>query len=234
MHQLTKTDFIQYINCPESLWLLKNRPNEFTKGEFSLFLEKLIKEGYEVEEYAKLLFPSGLDLPENSTPQYTKQQLNSKNKVFFQPSFLSQKGVFARIDILEKLSDNTYHIYEIKSASSVKKETLQDACFQKYALQECGYAVSKVSIIHLNKDYQKQGVIQPKELLEIVDITEQINEMYSSIVNEINAASNFINKESINENVCSSRYKTRTNHCDSFNYFNKDVPEHSIYEIARI
>ena len=105
MHQLTKTDFIQYINCPESLWLLKNRPNEFTKGEFSLFLEKLIKEGYEVEEYAKLLFPSGLDLPENSTPQYTKQQLNSKNKVFFQPSFLSQKGVFARIDILEKLSE---------------------------------------------------------------------------------------------------------------------------------
>ena len=61
-------------------------------------------------------------------------------------------------------------------------------------MQECEYTVSKVSIIHLNKDYQKQGVIQPKELLEIVDITEQINDMYSSIVNEINAASNFINK----------------------------------------
>ena len=234
MHQLTKTDFIQYINCPESLWLLKNRPNEFTKGEFSLFLEKLIKEGYEVEKYAKLLFPNGLDLPENNTPQYTKQQLNANFKVLFQASFLNQKGVFARIDVLEKLCDNTYHIYEIKSASSVKKETLQDACFQKYVLQECGYTVSKVSIIHLNKDYRKQGVIQPKELLEIVDITEQINEMYSSIVNEINAASNFINKESINENKCSSRYKTRTNHCDSFNYFNKDVPEYSIYEIARI
>ena len=234
MHQLTKTDYIQYINCPESLWLLKNRPSEFTKGEFSLFLEKLIKEGYEVEEYAKLLFPIGLDLPENSTPHYTKQQLNSKHKVLFQPSFLTLKGVFARVDILEKLPDNTYHIYEIKSASSVKNESLQDACFQKYVLQECGYTVSKVSIIHLNKDYRKQGVIQPKELLEIVDITEQINQMYSSIVNEINAASNFINKESINENECSSRYKTRTNHCDSFNYFNKDVPEYSIYEIARI
>lgn len=94
----------------------------------------MIKEGYEVEEYAKLLFPNGLDLPENSTPQYTKQQLNSKHKVLFQPSFLNQKGVFARIDVLEKLSDNTYHIYEIKSASSVKNESLQDACFQKYVL----------------------------------------------------------------------------------------------------
>jgi hypothetical protein len=30
---------------------LKNKPEKFPKGEFSLFLEKLIKEGYEVEEY---------------------------------------------------------------------------------------------------------------------------------------------------------------------------------------
>lgn len=234
MHQLTKTDFIQYLNCPESIWLLKNKPNEYAKGEFSLFLEKLIKEGYEVEEYAKLLFPNGVDLPENSSPDYTQQQLNSNKNVFFQPSFSTPKGVFARIDVLEKLADNTYHIYEIKSASSIKKGKLEDACFQKYVLQECGYNVSKVSIIHLNKDYVKQGAINANELLEVAEVTEQINNLYSTVVNDINAASNFINKEAINENQCSSRYKTRANHCDSFKYFNKDVPEFSIYEIARI
>lgn len=231
---LTKTDFIQYLNCPESLWLLKNKPNEYNKGEFSLFLEKLIKEGYEVEEYAKLLFQNGVDLPENSSSQFTQQQLNSNNKVFFQPSFSTPKGVFARIDVLEKLVDNTYHIYEIKSASSIKKGKLEDACFQKYVLQECGYNVSKVSIIHLNKDYVKQGAINANDLLEVAEVTEQINNIYSTVVNDINAASNFINKETINENQCSSRYKTRTNHCDSFKHFNKDVPEYSIYEIARV
>ena len=42
--QLTKTDFIQYLNCPESLWLYKNKPEEYILGEFSLFLQKLIKE----------------------------------------------------------------------------------------------------------------------------------------------------------------------------------------------
>ena len=129
MNQVTKTDFIHFINCPESLWLQKNKPKAYTKGPFSLFLEKLIKEGYEVEDYAKLLFPDGLNLPENSTPTYTKQQLNSNHTVFFQPSFLTPKGVFARVDILEKLPDNTYHLYEIKSATSVKKGKLEDACF---------------------------------------------------------------------------------------------------------
>lgn len=233
---LTKTDYIQYLNCPESLWLLKNKPEIYNKykGEFSLFLEKLIKEGYEVEEFAKLLFPTGVNLPENASPQYTNKQLTSRNKVFFQPSFNTSKGVFARIDILEKLDNGTFHIYEVKSAVSIKKEKLEDACFQKYVLEECGYTVSKVSIIHLNKEYIKQGTIIPEELLEVTEVTEQIDSIFSSVVNEINSASNFINKEVINENGCSSRYKTRTNHCDTFKYFNKDVPEFSIYEIGRI
>ena len=234
--QLTKTNFIQYLSCPESLWLLKNKPEVYNqyKGEFSLFLEKLIKEGYEVEEYAKLLFPNGINLPKNSTPEYTKKQLISNITVFFQPSFLTQKGVFVRIDVLEKLANGSYHVYEIKSAVSVKKEKLEDACFQKYVLQECGYTVSRISIIHLNKEYVRQGVIDPKELLEITEVTEQIGSIYSAVVNDINAASNIINKEVINEKECSCKYKTRRNHCDSFNYFNKDVPEYSIYEISRI
>ena len=100
MNQVTKIDFIHYINCPESLWLQKNKPNAYTRGAFSLFLEKLIKEGYEVEDYAKLLFPDGLDLPENSTPTYTKKQLISNHTVFFQPSFLTPKGVYACINFV--------------------------------------------------------------------------------------------------------------------------------------
>tara|TARA_R110002074_G_scaffold149035_4_gene301239 strand:- start:63964 stop:65430 length:1467 start_codon:yes stop_codon:yes gene_type:complete len=234
--QLTKTDFIQYLNCPESLWLLKNKPKVFEnyKGEFSLFLEKLIKEGYEVEEYAKLLFPNGVNLPENFSPQDTQQKLASKAKVFFQASFATKKGAFARIDILEKLANSTYHIYEIKSATSIKKGKLEDACFQKYVLQECGHTVSKVSIIHLNKEFVKDGEIVADELLEVVDVTEQIDLIYSIMVNDITAASNLIQKKVINENICSCRYKTRRNHCDSFKYFNNDVPEFSIYEIARI
>ena len=158
MHQLTKTDFIQYLNCPESLGLLKNEPTIYNdlKGEFSLFLEKLIEEGYEVEEYAKQLFENGIDLPEDASPEYTKIELASENTVFFQPSLLTAKGVFARVDILEKLADGSIHIYEIKSSTSIKKDKkhnhLKDACFQKFVLQECGYKVSKVSIINLNKD----------------------------------------------------------------------------------
>ena len=34
MQQLTKTNFIQYLNCPKSLWLLKNKPEDFKNDMF--------------------------------------------------------------------------------------------------------------------------------------------------------------------------------------------------------
>jgi len=197
---LTKTDFIQYLNCPESLWLLKNRPDEYPNGEFSLFLEKLIKEGYEVEEYAKMLFPQGVDIPLNASLDYTLAQLE-KERFLFQPSFITESNVFARIDVLEKLDDGRYHIYEVKSSTSIKKDRkhnqIKDASFQKFVLQENGLEISKVSIIYLNKEYVKSGKIIPNELLEIEDISESVNIVYSTVVNEINAATTFLSKSSI-------------------------------------
>lgn len=41
-------------------------------------------------------------------------------------------------------------------------------------------------------------------------------------------------KEEVNETVCSCIYKTRSNHCDAFKYFNTTIPAYSIYEIGRI
>ena len=53
-------------------------------------------------------------------------------------------------------------------------------------------------------------------------------------MNEINASLNFIRKDSIDMKNCSCRLKTRANHCDSFQYFNTDIPINNVYEINRI
>ncbi|PIB37945.1 hypothetical protein [Maribacter sp. 4G9] len=159
--KLTKTDFIHYLNCPESLWLLKNRPEEYPKGEFSLFIKKLIKDGYGVEKYAQQLFPQAIQLNELGTPRETLRALKHKKKSFFQEAFETVTGAFARIDVMERLANDTWHLYEIKSSNEVstkkKHNHILDACFQKYVLQENDLEVSKVSIIHLNRDYIKHN-----------------------------------------------------------------------------
>ncbi|RED48805.1 DUF2779 domain-containing protein [Seonamhaeicola aphaedonensis] len=236
--QLTKTNFIQYLQCPESLWLLKNKPENYPNGEFSLFLEKLVTEGYEVEAYAQDLFPEGLKLESFVSPEKTKAKLSENHSHFFQPAFETAKGALAVIDILEKNQDGSYNIYEVKSSTSIhtdkKHNHLKDACFQKYVMTECGYNISKVFIIHLNKEYVKNGEINPNELLEIKDVTDKLDEIYSETVNEINAALNFLTKQIDTSSNCSCIENTRNNHCDAFKYFNPEVRQHSIYEINGI
>ena len=218
--KLTKTDFIHYLKCPESLWLLKNRPEEYPKGEFSLFIKKLIKDGYEVEEFAQQLFPEAIQLHSFGTTHDTQVALYQKRKFFLQATFETKNGVFSRIDVLERLSNNKWHIYEVKSSNEVstkkKHNHILDACFQKFVLQENGLEVSKVSIIHLNRDYIKYNTINVNDLLVIADITEMVNNEYSGVVNQINAASTLINKSVIDTPTCSCLRKTRNNHCDSF------------------
>tara|TARA_B100000401_G_scaffold297001_1_gene203680 strand:- start:5647 stop:7134 length:1488 start_codon:yes stop_codon:yes gene_type:complete len=240
MNHLTKTDFIQYLNCPESLWLLKNKKEEYNKhkGEFSEFQQKIIDEGYQVEEYAEKLFPEAINIPTaNTSVEETKEKLSGSGVSFLQPSF-SYSSCFARIDILEKLDDNTYHIYEVKSSTSIKTGKTQnhiiDASFQKYVMDNAGYSVSKISLIYLDKEYRKNGVIIASDLLKVEEITDRVNEIYPETRNNIKQAISFINLESIDENICSCYTNTQSNHCDSFSYFNDKITDSSIYKLASI
>jgi CRISPR/Cas system-associated exonuclease Cas4 (RecB family) len=234
--KLTKTDFIHYLQCPESFWLAKKETERYPKGEFSLFLQKLIKEGYEVESYADELFPGAIDLSNFASPEETKLVLN-QGKIFLQPSFITNKGVFARIDVLEKMPNNTWHLYEVKSSVRVSEKPshnhIYDVCFQKYVLEKNGLSVSKCGIIHLNGDYVKNGTITAQDLLTITEVTEKVENAYASIVNEIHTAVALLDiRPDLNQ--CSCLRKTRANHCETFTYFNNDLPEPIIYELKRL
>lgn len=237
MFNLSKTNFIQYLNCPESLWLKKHKPDLYPEGEFSLFLEKLVKEGYEVEAFAKQLFEGGLDLPNHASGKETVNALEN-HKVIFQANFITEEGLQARADVIEKLEDESYHLYEVKSSTSVSRSGehnhVKDACFQKYVMEQNGLSVSKVSVIHPDKDFVKSGPIEPKELLEMENITEEVNQVEQEVIAEIKRALAFLNKPFIDESTCSCTKNTRSNHCDSFGYFNKDLPEQNIYMLNRI
>ena len=196
-----------------------------------------LTEGYEVEAYAKKLFPEGINLPNHSGSQQTQEAILG-NRVLFQANFETDSGLQARADILEKLPDGTFHLYEIKSSTSIKRSGthnhIYDSCFQKYVIEQNGLNVSKVSIIHPNKEFVKSGEIDPRDLLIIEDVSDEVIEAEERIIPQINSALEFVNSPSIDENSCACTKNTRSNHCDSFGYFNKDIPEHNIYQLNRI
>ena len=220
--ELTKTNFIQYLNCPKSLWLSLHKPEVYPKGEFSEYAQKLTQEGYEVEAYVKQLLQAQTDHDHYS----------------FQEIFKTADGMLARADVVRKNEDGSINLYEVKSSKSVKDNGqhnhLKDAAFQTIAAEAKGLIVLKIYIVHLNGNYVRNDEIDAAQLLTFSDETDRVRNLIDETRSEIASALEFIASEEIDETSCSCLLLGKAKHCDSFDYFNPDIPSPSIYNLPRI
>jgi len=156
----------------------------------------------------------------------------------YQATFVTDDDLEARLDILKRNEDNTFDIFEVKSSSSVKQwagqDHIRDVAFQKIVLERCGLAVSSVNIIHLNSDYVRGRKLDLEALFVTEDITERVDEIIDTVSDEISTAKGWFAQGSIDETGCSCRFKTRSNHCGSFTYFNGQIAKTSAYNIPYI
>lgn len=219
---LSKTDFIQYLNCPKSLWLKQHKPGVYPEGEFSDFAQKLAAEGYQVEGFVRQLVKDWPDAESYS----------------FQGVFETGEGLHARADMLRENEDGTIDVFEIKSSTSVKDgkphNQLKDAAFQTIAATRAGRDVRNVFIVHLNKDYVRDGEIDPGELLTFADETVRVKGLLDETEREIAEALSLLTEAAIDESSCTCLNLSRLHHCDSFGYFNLGIPEYSIYSLPRL
>ena len=146
--QLSKTNFLQYLTCAKSLWLLKHKPRLYPHQTVSNYEEKLAQEGYEVQKLVEghLLQDEGVD-------KYT-----------FNKVYKTNQGLYAEADIIRQNDDGTVNIYEVKSSSSVSKAHLTDATFQTIVLERSGIIVKSIYIVHLNKEYVRSNILNWLEL----------------------------------------------------------------------
>ncbi len=89
-------------------------------------------------------------------------------------------------------------------------------------------------MVHLNGDYVRAGEIDPSELLEFVDVTEEVSLMIVETEAEIDEALQFLRQTEIDKDGCSCLYKSRAHHCDTFSVFNPEIPRPSIYSLPRL
>lgn len=201
---------------------MKVKPDAYPQGEFSEYAKKLVKEGYEVEHYVQNLISARDDA----------------NRFSFQTVFETERGLYAKVDMVRENEDGSISLYEIKSSTRVKTDAkhnqIKDACFQMVAAHELGHLVGQVFIVHLNGDYVRNGEIDPESLLSFADVTATVREVEEETQQQISGAINLLEKPKIDENSCTCLTLTKANHCDSFAYFNPDIPNPSIYNLPRI
>lgn len=240
---LTKSDFLNYKDCSSYAWFVKNMPEVLTDRDIAPFVQGLIDQGAEVEEWALKLFPEGVHVKafRDKAVDTTQRLIEEGKNTIFQATF-SDGQLYAMIDVLQ-WNDlyQAWDIYEVKSSSSQqdqdsgkrKDEHLDDAGFQRMLLQRLGMRVANVYLITLNKDYIRQGDIDIDQLFTIDEMTNQLIEEEESLQLDIDQAYQRL-RNTTEPTQCSCRYKARKWHCGAFQYLYPDTPDYSVYDLNRI
>jgi CRISPR/Cas system-associated exonuclease Cas4 (RecB family) len=235
---LTKTEFKEWLLCGKCLWLKKKRPDEYVAGEFSLFLKKLIKDGYKVESYVQKLFPDGIFVSGNKEALLSKtKELITGDKPIFQATFETKQGLFAKVDMLNfNKETGKWDLYEIKASSEIKTDLkhnhIKDVVFQTIVVEDAGVKVGDSYIIYINKKYRRSGEVDLKELFVIENVTEAVEGQKDEVRAEIENALESLGKEDILLEGCDCLYRSHGQRCDSFFKFNPQVPEYSVHHIV--
>jgi predicted RecB family nuclease len=168
---LSKSRFTAGYQCEKLLWWTVHEP-EAKELEPDKVLLDLFDQGRQVGLLAREKFPGGILIEPGSRADRlaaTRQAIDSGAPVLFEAAF-EAGGVFVAADIL--LRDETgWTLIEVKATNSVKQEHIPDAAVQAWVLRQAGLAVSRVDLLHLNREYRHPG---PGILLAWTEITAEV------------------------------------------------------------
>jgi hypothetical protein len=177
---LSKSKYLAGLQCPKYLWIQLHEPARIP--ETDAVTQYVFDQGHVVGEYAKKLFPGGIDIPRDDFMDNiaTTKKLLVERKPLFEAGILSGR-IYCRLDVLNPVNDDEWDIIEIKSGTSVKEVYIDDVSFQKFCCGKAGLKIRSCKLGFINKQYVKNGEIEPRELFILEDISTQVEEISDSI-----------------------------------------------------
>jgi hypothetical protein len=106
-------------------------------------------------------------------------------------------------------------------------------------LQKYGLSIDKVSVIHVNNEYIRNGEIDPKEITSETDVTEAVEGLLETTEEQVQKAFEILNKNEIPD--LSPRYVNQVgvsgttwfaDWVEVYNHLSPDIEKYSIYNLA--
>lgn len=216
---LSKSDFLSYLACPETFWMMKNEQIKQTPITDDI-LHKL-EQGNLIDRLAMEWFKEHC---------VVEKKLCTEEDMLFQQT-VEANGFLARADITVNKGEKIVDIFEVKASTKVKLEHIYDIAFQRMVFELAGYKVKNTYIIHVNNQYVKDGELDLKKLFVLQDVGADVRKILSSISIQANAAMVFQGKRLIKNahHLCGAK-----SDCAFRKKYCVKLPDYSIFNIARI
>ncbi|NQU78622.1 DUF2779 domain-containing protein [Candidatus Woesearchaeota archaeon] len=226
MPLLTKSKYLNGLQCPKLLWTVINDKGSMPPVDAAT--QHLFDQGHTVGDQAKAWFPEGIQVPIDFKENIVQtRQLVLKRKPLFEPGFLIN-NLYARADIITPVEDDKWDIIEVKSSTQVKDINIQDVAFQKHVYEKFGLKIRNCYLMFINNEYVRQGDIDSKQLLKMQEITDEVNAI-ANIQENIDKMFEIISKNRPTVKIgpqCSAPYACALNDkCWAF------LPEHNVFNL---
>jgi hypothetical protein len=173
---LSKSKYLTGLQCPKYLWLQVHEPQRIPEAD--AVTQHIFDQGHVVGECAKKLFPDGIDIPHDGFMDNisTTRKLLAQRRTLFEAGIL-YGNIYSRLDILDPVNEDEWDIIEVKSGTSVKEVYIDDVSFQKFCCEKAGLDISSCKLGLINRQYVKNGEIDPRELFILEDISTEVEEV---------------------------------------------------------
>lgn len=195
--------------------------------------------GHEVGRLATQLYPDGVLI---GAPYYQHKQAvestlkamqDPKVKAIYEAAFVYD-GVRIRVDILERLEDDSWNLVEVKSSTSVKDVYYPDVAVQHYVLEGCGLKIRRAGILHINNQYVYDGhTIDLESLFSFADLTDQVISVQPEIPLRLKELKDML-ADTNSPDIMPSRHCSNPYDCEFWDHCTKDMPEFWVYNISGI
>ncbi|MDI6732228.1 MAG: DUF2779 domain-containing protein, partial [Candidatus Margulisbacteria bacterium] len=230
MRYLSKTKYLEGLQCPKLLWCEYNRKALFPPTP--PVLQFAFDEGHRVGALAQKMFPGGILIARKFNPE--EQSLQSleavkSRKPLFEAGFV-YKNAYALADILAPVEENAWDLIEVKSSTGVKDEHYHDAAFQKYVFEGAGLKIRQCFIMYINKDFVRSGAVDPNQFFLRQDITKQTAILSRQIDKAVDAMLKTLNSQDMPA-IEIGPYCSSPHECPLVDYCWKDLPEGNVFTL---
>ena len=229
---ISKSKYLAGLQCPKLLWHHYNAPEAFPPIDPAK--QAIFDVGHLVGNLAKGLYPDGEEVPWSRDLAQTiaaTQTLLLKRKPIFEASF-EFDGCYCRADIMVPIEDDSWNLYEVKSATTVKDINIADVAFQAHVIERAGAKLASLFLVHIDNTYVRRGDIDPQGLFHIKDITSLARDLQLDIESRIASMKQVIAGGCPGVEIgehCFSPYD-----CDLWDRCSAHLPEHHVLQFYRI
>jgi hypothetical protein len=170
---LSKSKYIRGEKCHKSLWLYVYQPDKVVVADSQL---AIMSRGTDIGVMARDYFPGGEmavegDHPTRESALRTLELIAQGVETIYEATFIYDDTLVA-VDILTKAGES-WQLFECKGTTGVRPTHILDVAVQVYVVSGAGILLSDASVMHLNNQYIRRGMLDVKQLFAYSSVFPQ-------------------------------------------------------------